>query len=129
MRKLLPAKHDERRAAAFAVEKGVVCVLHYQRTTFAPQRRKDKPPLWLVLAAICALPLLIALALGLLVIRVLVLLFLLYMLGQVYGFLLELIGQAPDQLLSLLVFLTLAVCAALYWLLRQPRNPPGQPKG
>jgi hypothetical protein len=102
---------------------------HEHRTTLAPPGRRGKPPLWLVLLAICALPLLLALAVGLLVLRLLVFLFLLYMLGQVYGFLLGLLWQALGQLLSPAGLLALAACAVLYRLLRGPSRPPGQPKG
>ncbi|MBF6592267.1 MAG: hypothetical protein IVW57_17280 [Ktedonobacterales bacterium] len=99
------------------------------RTTFAPQGRKFRPPLWRALVAICLAPVLITLAACLLVIRLLVLLFLLYMLGQVYGFLLGLLGSALGQLFSPPGLLVLAACAVLYWLQQQPHHPPGQPKG
>jgi hypothetical protein len=129
MGKLLPVFRRAWRVTAFAVEKGVVCALQDHRTTFAPQGRRRKPPLWPVLVAICLSPVLIALAMGLLVIRILVLLFLLYMLGQVYGLLLGLLWPALGQLFSPPGLLTLAASAVLYWLLRRPPDPPAQPKG
>ena len=98
---------------------------HHHRTTFAPQHQARKPSLWLVLVAICAFPLTV----GLLVIRVLCFLFLLYLLEQVCEVLFGLLLQGLGQLLSPPGLLILLACAALYGLLRRHTPPPGQPKG
>lgn len=100
--------------------------MQHTQNAFSPPKQRPRWRLWQVLAAICAIPVLAALALGLLVIRTLALLFLFYLLAQVYGALLDLLALALGQLLSPPGLLVLAACAILYWLLR---TPPAQPKG
>jgi hypothetical protein len=102
---------------------------HNHTTILAAQSQREKPPRWLVLVAICALPLLLVLTVGLLVIRVLFFLFLLYLLGQLYGVLFGLLWQELGQLLSPPGLLFLLACTALYGLLRGHTRQPGQPKG